>query len=197
MQINFAVLSFKPVKSWVPQNGARAGLLALPDQRCNIWSIDFVYYKLSNGRAYKMLIVMEEYSRQALTVHVSHKMRAADVLEALYPLIIKYGKPEFIRSDNGPEFIAQSVRDWVTLVGSKTVYIEPGSPWENGCCESFNARFRDELLNGEIFYTFKEAQVIIKQWLKQYNHIRPHQALNMKPPVPETTTLKMAHNPGA
>lgn len=97
-------------------------------------------------------------------------------------LFLEKGIPKFIRSDNGPEFIAQSVRDWITLVGPKTNYIESGSPWENGYYESFNARFRDELLNGEIFYTLKEAQVIIEQWRKHYNTIRPHSSLNWRPP---------------
>lgn len=168
-----------------------------PKYQNHIWSIDFVHDKLSNGRAYKMLTVMEEYSRQALTVHVSHKMRAADVLEALYPLIIKHGKPEFIRSDNGPEFISEIFQSWLKRIGIEPIHIYPGSPWENGYNERFNGTLRKEVLNAEWFTTTSEAQVVINQWLKQYNHIRPHQALNMKPPVPETTTLKMAHNMGA
>ena len=112
-------------------------------------------------------------------------MGNAEVLEALYPLFLKHGKPEFIRSDNGPEFIADAVRNWIRAVGAKTAYITPGSPWENGYCESFNARFRDELLNGEIFYSLKEAQIIIKQWRRHYNTKRPHSALGYRPPAPE------------
>ncbi len=100
-------------------------------------------------------------------------------------LFILRGPPAYIRSDNGPEFIAHSVRDWIAAVGAKTAYIEPGSPWENGYCESFNARFRDELLNGEIFYTLKEAQIVIEQWRRHYNTVRPHSALGWKPPAPE------------
>ena len=92
----------------------------------------------------------------------------------------------FIRSDNGPEFIADAVRNWIRAVGAKTAYITPGSPWENRYCESFNARFRDELLNGEIFYSFKEAQIIIEQWRRHYNTKRPHSALGYRPPAPET-----------
>jgi transposase InsO family protein len=101
-------------------------------------------------------------------------------------LVFRWGSPTFIRSDNGPEFIAQAVRDWIAVVGAKTAYIEPGSPWENGYCESFNARFRDELLNGEIFYSLREAKIIIEEWRKHYNTKRPHSALGYRPPAPET-----------
>jgi transposase InsO family protein len=152
----------------------------------HIWSIDFVHDKLSNGRSYKMLTVLDEYTRQALCVHVKAKMGSADVLEALYPLIIEHGKPEYIRSDNGPEFIAAALQEWLIRVGIKPIQIYPGSPWENGYNERFNGTLRREVLNAEWFITTKQAQMVINQWLKQYNHIRPHQALNMKPPVPET-----------
>jgi len=107
------------------------------------------------------------------------------VIDALTDLFIMRGSPAFIRSDNGPEFIAQAVRDWIAAVGAKTAYIEPGSPWENGYCESFNARFRDELLNGEIFYSLREAQIIIEEWRKHYNTKRPHSALGCRPPAPD------------
>ena len=119
-------------------------------------------------------------------IKVDRKLNSGDVIDALTDLFILRGPPAFIRSDNGPEFIAHAVRDWIAAVGSKTAYIEPGSPWENGYCESFNARFRDELLNGEIFYTLKEARIIIEQWRKHFNTIRPHSALGWKPPNPET-----------
>ena len=119
-------------------------------------------------------------------IKVDRKLNSGDVIDALTDLFILRGPPAFIRSDNGPEFIAQAVREWIAAVGSKTAYIEPGSPWENGYCESFNARFRDELLNGEIFYTLKEARIIIEQWRKHFNTIRPHSALGWKPPQPET-----------
>jgi len=114
------------------------------------------------------------------------------VTDALTDLFIIRGIPAYILSDNGPEFIANAVRQWIKAVGAETAYIEPGSPWENGYCESFNARLRDELLNGEIFYSLKEAQIVINQWLRQYNHVRPHQALNMRPPVPETLNASLA-----
>ena len=118
-------------------------------------------------------------------IKVDRKLNSGAVIDALTDLFILRGPPAFIRSDNGPEFIAQAVRNWIASVGSKTAYIEPGSPWENGYCESFNARFRDELLNGEIFYSLKEARIIIEQWRRHFNTIRPHSALGWKPPRPE------------
>lgn len=105
-----------------------------------------------------------------------------DVLDALTDLFILRGPPEHIRSDNGPEFIAHKVRDWIAAVGAKTAYIEPGSPWENGYCESFNARFHDELLNGEMFYTLREAQILIEQWRIHDNTVRAHNSLGYRPP---------------
>lgn len=152
----------------------------------HIWSIDFVHDKLSNGRSYKMLTVLDEYTRQALCVAVRTRMGAAEVLEALYPLLLKHGKPEYIRSDNGPEFIAASLQEWLTKVGIKPIQIYPGSPWENGSGERFNGTLRNEVLNAEWFSSTKHAQIVIDLWLRQYNHISPHQALNMRPPIPET-----------
>ncbi len=133
-----------------------------------------------------MLTVLDEYTREALTVTVKPKMNNADVLEALYPLLLKHGKPAFIRSDNGPEFIAEAFQAWRTKVGGKPIRIYPGSPWENGYNERFNGTLRREVLNAEWFLSIDQAKTVIGKWLKQYNHIRPHQALNMRPPVPET-----------
>ena len=133
-----------------------------------------------------MLTVLDEYTRQALCVHVNIKMGSAEVLEALYPLILKHGKPQYIRSDNGPEFVASAFQEWLIRVGIKPIHIYPGSPWENGYNERFNGTLRREVLNAEWFATTKQAQTVINQWLKQYNHVRPHQALSMRPPVPET-----------
>ena len=133
-----------------------------------------------------MLTVVDEYTRQALAVHVAHKMSAADVLAALYPLLITHGRPYYIRSDNGPEFTAEVFQKWLAKVGIKPIRIYPGSPWENGYNERFNGTLRREILDTEWFVTTKQAQTAINAWLKQYNHIRPHQALNMRPPVPET-----------
>ena len=119
-------------------------------------------------------------------IRVDRKLNSTDVVDALTDLFILRGAPEYIRSDNGPEFIAKKVRDWITAVGSKTAYIEPGSPWENGYCESFNARFRDELLNGEIFYSLREAQILIERWPHHYNTVRPHSAIGYRPPAPQS-----------
>ncbi len=130
--------------------------------------------------------ILDEHSRECLAIRVKRKLNSTDVIDVLTGLFILRGVPAFIRSDNGPEFVAQAVRDWIAAVGAKTAYIVPGSPWENGYCESFNARFRDELLNGEIFYTLKEAQIIIEQWRRHYNTIRPYSALGYCPPAPET-----------
>ena len=146
-----------------------------PHYQNHIWSIDFVHDKLSNGRAYKMLTVMEEYTRQALLVYVADKMSSADVLEVLYPLIIKHGKPEFIRSDNGPEFASEIFQSWLKRVGINPIRIYPGSPWENGYNERFNGTLRNEVLNAEWFATTKEAQIVINQWLNSTiisGHIR-------------------------
>jgi len=131
------------------------------------------------------LNILDEFSRECLAIKVDRKLNSRNVTDALTDLFILRGSPAFIRSDNGPEFIAQAVRDWIAAVGAKTAYIEPGSPWENGYCESFNGRFRDELLNGEIFYSLREAQIIIEEWRKHYNTKRPHSALGYRPPAPE------------
>jgi len=157
-----------------------------PQYQNHIWSVDFVHDKLSSGRSYKMLTVLDEYTRQALCVEVKPKMGSADVLEALYPLLLKHGKPEYIRSDNGSEFIAATLQLWLRKVGIKPIQIYPGSPWENGYNERFNGTLRHEVLNAEWFTSINQAQIVINMWLKQYNHIRPHQSLNMRPPVPET-----------
>ena len=147
---------------------------------------DFVQDRTHDGRAYRTLNIIDEFTKEALMIRVARKLNSTDVVDALTDLFILRGPPQFIRSDNGPEFIAQNVRDWITAVGAKTAYIEPGSPWENGYCESFNARFRDELLNGEIFYSLKEARIVIEQWRRHYNTVRPHSALGYRPPAPES-----------
>ena len=129
--------------------------------------------------------MIDEYTKEALAIRVKRKLNSTDVIDVLTDLFILRGPPAFIRSDNGAEFVAKNVRQWITAVGANTAYIEPGSPWENGYCESFNARFRDELLNGEIFYTLKEAQIVIEKWRHHYNTKRPHSSLGYRPPAPE------------
>ncbi len=136
-----------------------------------------------------MLNILDEYSRECLSIRVKRKLNSTDVIDVLTDLFILRGVPEYIRSDNGPEFVAEAVRKWIKAVGASTAYIEPGSPWENGYCESFNARFRDELLNGELFYALKEAQVVIEEWRKHYNTKRPHSALGYRPSAPEAVVL--------
>jgi transposase InsO family protein len=132
-----------------------------------------------------LLTVLDEYSRECLSIDVKRQMNHQDVLDRLGELFVDRGVPGYIRSDNGPEFTAQAVRDWLKAVGVKTLYIEPGSPWENGYVESFNGKLRDELLNREVFETLKEAQVLIERWRREYNQRRPHSALAYRPPAPE------------
>jgi transposase InsO family protein len=133
-----------------------------------------------------MLTVIDEFTRGCLAIVVARRLRSDDVLQCLSDLFITHGSPEHIRSDNGPEFTAQIVRDWLGRIGVNTLYIEPGSPWENGYNESFNGKLRDELLNGEIFTTLREAQVLIERWRQHYNTTRPHSSLRYRPPAPET-----------
>lgn len=152
----------------------------------HIWSVDLVHDKLSSGRSYKMLTVLDEYTREALCVSVARWMRSEDVLDALYPLLLERGLPEHIRSDNGPEFASAAFQDGLKRVGIEPLRIAPGSPWENGYNERFNGTLRREVLNAEWFTSTRQAQTVINTWLRQYNRIRPHHALNMRPPVPET-----------
>lgn len=157
-----------------------------PEYRNHVWSYDFVHCRTDDGKVFRTLNTLDEHSRECLAIKVKRKLNSTDVIDVLTDLFILRAPPAFIRSDNGPEFVAQAVRDWIAAVGSQTAYIEPGSPWENGYCESFNGRFRDELLNGEIFYTLREAQILIEEWRKHYNTKRPHSALGYRPPAPET-----------
>ncbi|MDD9728280.1 IS3 family transposase [Roseovarius sp. SK2] len=156
-----------------------------PEYRNHVWSYDFVHCRTDDGRAFRTLNIIDEHSRECLAIRVDRKLNSVNVIDALSDLFILRGIPSFIRSDNGPEFVAQAVQNWIKSVGAKTAYIEPGSPWENGYCESFNARFRDEFLNGEIFYSLREAQILIEEWRKHYNTKRPHSALGYRPPAPE------------
>jgi transposase InsO family protein len=138
-----------------------------------------------DARVVKILTVIDEYSRESLAILVARKIKSDDVLDCLTDLFVKHGSPEHIRSDNGPEFTARAVRNWIGRIGVKTLFIEPGSPWENGYNESFNGKLRDEVLNREIFYTLREAQVIIEEWRQEYNTFRPHSSLGYRPPAPE------------
>ncbi len=141
--------------------------------------------RTANGRGFRILNIIDEYTRECLVTLVDRKIKADDVINQLFHLFVFRGIPEHIRSDNGPEFTAKAVRKWLNNLGVKTLFIEPGSPWENGYIESFNGKMRDELLDREIFMTLEEAKVLISQWRKEYNHIRPHSARNYQPPAPE------------
>ena len=144
-----------------------------------------------------MLSVIDEFTHECLAIRVERKLNAIDVIDVLSDLFIRRGVPGHIRSDNGPEFVAKAVQQWITAVGAKTAYIAPGSPWENGYVESFNARLRDELLEGEIFYTLREAQIIIESWRRHFNTVRPHASLGYRPPAPEVFVPAFAAWPAA
>jgi transposase InsO family protein len=144
-----------------------------------------------------MLNVVDEFTHESLAIRVRRKLKSIDVIDVLSELFVQRGVPGYIRSDNGPEFIAEAVQMWIAAVGSKTAYITPGSPWENGYVESFNARLRDELLNGEIFYSLREAEIVIESWRRHYNAVRPHASLAYKPPAPEVFVPALAAWPPA
>jgi putative transposase len=156
-----------------------------PEYKDHVWSYDFVTARTSDGRAFRMLNIIDEYTRECLTILVKRRITSQDVIERLFELFILRGIPEHIRSDNGPEFTAKEVRKWLSRLGVTTLFIEPGSPWENGYIESFNGKLRDELLNREIFTTLTEAKVLIEQWRQEYNHIRPHSSIGYRPPAPK------------
>ena len=178
-----------------PKKQPKRGRLWLNDGSCirlrpehpnHVWAYDFVMDRTHDGRAFRMLVVIDEYTRECLDIRVGRSLKANDVIEVLADLMVERGVPEHIRSDNGAEFTAKAVRDWLAKVGTKTLFIEPGSPWENGYCESFNGKLRYELLDTEIFYTLNEAKVLIDNWRQEYNTIRPHSSLGMRPPAPGT-----------
>lgn len=151
----------------------------------HVWSYDFVQSRTHDGRVIRMLTLIDEHTRECLAIDVARKLNSESVLERLSDLFVRRGVPRYIRSDNGPEFTAIAVRDWLERVGVKTLFIEPGSPWENGYIESFNGKLRDELLNTEIFDTLLEAKVLIERWRQEYNTVRPHSSLGYQPPAPE------------
>ena len=190
----------------VPQKQPKRGRLWLANGSCirlrtehpnHVWSYDFVEDRTHDGRKYRMLNVIDEFTHECLAIRINRKLKAIDVIDVLSDLFILRGVPGYIRSDNGPEFIAKALQDWIAAVGAKTAYIAPGSPWENGFIESFNARVRDELLNGEIFYTLKEAQIVVESWRRHYNAVRPHASLGYRPPAPEVFVPALSAWPAA
>lgn len=179
----------------VPKKQPRRGRLWLNDGSCvrlrpmhrhHVWAYDFVEDQTHDGRKFRMLTVIDEHSRECLAIRVARRLKSRDVLDTMADLFELHGPPMHIRSDNGSEFIARVLREWLARLGVRTLYIEPASPWENGYNESFNGKLRDELLNGEIFYSLREAEIIIESWRHHYNKVRPHSSLGYRPPAPET-----------
>jgi transposase InsO family protein len=178
----------------VPRKQPKRGRLWLADGSCirlrperpdHVWAYDFVQDRTRDGKVLRMLTVVDEFSRECLAIRVERRLTSDDVLAVLAELFVARGVPEHIRSDNGPEFAAGAVRDWLARLGVATLFIEPGSPWENGYCESFNGKLRDELLDREVFHGLREAQVLVEAWRRHYNTVRPHSALGYRPPAPE------------
>jgi transposase InsO family protein len=190
----------------VPRKQPKRARLWLTDGSCirlraeypnHVWSYDFVEDRTHEGRKLRLLNIIDEFTHECLAIRVARKLKSIDVIDALSDLFIMRGVPQHIRSDNGPEFIAKAVQDWIAAAGAKTAYIAPGSPWENGFIESFNARLRDELLDGEIFYTLREAQIVIESWRHHYNTKRPHASLGYRAPAPEVFVPVLAAWPSA
>ncbi len=182
----------------VPARQPKRGRLWLNDGSCvrlrpefpgHVWSYDFMLERTQDGRPFRILNVIDEYTRECLAVRVRRHLDHEDVQDCLTELFCARGVPAHLRSDNGPEFIARILRRWLDKLNVKPLFILPGSPWENGYIESFNGKMRDELLNGEIFYTLKEAQVLIERWRKEYNYIRPHSSLGYRSPAPQAWLL--------
>lgn len=185
----------------VPKKQPKRGRLWLNDGSCirlrpthkdHVWAYDFVTGRTRDGRSFRMLTVIDEFTRECLAIDVGRRLNHDDVLERLSWLMVTRGIPEHIRSDNGSEFTAKAVRDWLKRVGVKTLYIAPGSPWENGYVESFNGKLANELLECEVFDTLYEAKVLIERWRVHYNTVRPHSSLGYRPPAPEARLIAEA-----
>ena len=181
----------------------KPGIVTLIPERArsanHVWTVDFVHDRLSRGGKIRLLSVVDEFTRQCLSLRVERSLKSQDVRETLEVLFKDYGKPLYLRSDNGSEFIARCLQTWLEVQGTKPLFIEPGSPWQNGKCESFNGKLRDECLNMEWFDTLKEAQAVIDAWRDEYNSFRPHSALNYQTPnaFAQATKALRAPNEGA
>jgi len=178
----------------VPKKQPKRGRLWLNDGSCvrqraeypnHLWSYDFVFERTHDNKPLRILTIVDEYTRECLSLKSGRRITSEDVIQILADLFIQRGVPTYLRSDNGPEFTSKSVRDWLERLRVQTLFIEPGCPWENGYVESFNGKLRDELLNREIFYTLTEAEVLLESWRIHYNTKRPHSSLGYRPPVPE------------
>ena len=161
-----------------------------PQYKDHVWSYDFMMTRTHDGRPIKILTLIDEFTRECLCIRVDRHITSWEVLDELSTLFITRGIPDHIRSDNGTEITATTVRSWLHEIGVRTLLIEPGSPWENGYIESFNVKLRDGLLNGEIFMTLLEAKILIENWRREYNEVRPHSALGYRPPAPEAISLQ-------
>lgn len=187
----------------VPQKQSKRRRLGSSDQGSQrkraeqinqVWSDDFVMDQTEDGRRLKLLPIVDEYTRECLEIEVGRSLTAEDVVGVLGRLFVERGEPEYIRSDNGPEFIAEVVKQWLQESGVKTLYIEPGSPWENAYSESFNSRFRDELLDRELFTSVLEAKVLVREYKQEYNQQRPHSSLNYQTPAAFAATVHQSEN---
>lgn len=183
----------------VPQKQPKRGRLWLNDGSCvrrraeypnHLWSYDFAFERTHNGKRMRLLAIVDEYTRECLAIKASRRLTSTDVIQTLADLFIERQPPAYLRSDNGPEFTANAVREWLENLRVQTLFIEPGCPWENGYVESFIGKLRDELLNREIFYTLTEARVLLERWRKHYNTRRPHSSLSYRPPAPEAVEPK-------
>jgi transposase InsO family protein len=183
----------------VPRRQPKRRRLWLNDGSCirrraerpnHVWSYDFVFDRTHDGRPLRMLTMVDEFTRECLAIDVERRLDSENVLERLASLFVDRGTPAYLRSDNGAEFTAHAVREWLARLGIGTLFIEPGSPWENGYVESFNGKLRDELLDGEIFFTLQEAKALIERWRQQYNRFRPHSSLGYRPPAPEAIEIR-------
>ncbi len=183
----------KRVRLWLNDGSC---LRLKPEFPGHVWSYDFVLERTHDGRPFRILNVIDEFTRECLAVKIQRHLDHEDVQECLTELFCSHGVPVHLRSDNGPEFIANALRVWLDNLKVKPLFIEPGSPWENGYVESFNGKMRDELLNREIFYTIREAQTLIARWRKEYNHFRPHSSLGYRPPTPQAWLMSMIPQSG-
>jgi putative transposase len=188
----------------VPRRQPKRGRLWLNDGSCvrlrperpnHVWAYDFVEDRTRDGRKFRILCVVDEFSREALAIRAARRLGSPELIDVLAELFIARGVPAHIRSDNGPEFVAKAVQGWIAGVGATTAYIAPGSPWENGYVESFNGKLRDELLDCEVFNTLAEAQVLIERWRRHFNAVRPHSALGYRPPAPEVVMPSVTSPP--
>jgi len=175
-------LKVRPKPKKIPRRGVSTGLPTQAEHRHHVWTWDFIFDRTDTGGTLKMMTLLDEYTRQCLTIRVERQITSAHVLEVLEKAMIQYGVPGYIRSDNGSEFIANKVQQWLRDHHIKTIYIDPGSPWQNGYIESFHSRFRDECLNREWLLNLREARVVIEDWRQHYNTERPHSRLGYLSP---------------